>query len=279
MRSVASLVLVVGILAVPAPASADPAGVRAARRQHHPAGLHRRRPRLRRQRHPVRAGRRVQRVDRDHRRRRLPHRAARGVERRAGALRARLPGHGTTVFVDNPSLRAHYLSRGFAWAASSYQTNGYDVGQGVRDSYALIHASRSAPGGPPAAVYMTGASMGGHVTAVAIEEHPSAFVGAMPVCGVLGDAELFDYFLDANVTAAALTGTASRSRRRPSIRRSRRCTASRSRRRCRCWARVAGLTALGRSLGRLRRAAQRRHAARLRRRVRLLERRCPRSRR
>ena len=30
----------------------------------------------------------------------------------------------------------------------------------------------------------------------------------MPSCGVLGDKELFDYFLDANVTAAALTGTA-----------------------------------------------------------------------
>jgi hypothetical protein len=28
----------------------------------------------------------------------------------------------------------------------------------------------------------------------------------MPYCGVLGDAELFDYFLDANVTAAALAG-------------------------------------------------------------------------
>jgi pimeloyl-ACP methyl ester carboxylesterase len=51
---------------------------------------------------------------------------------------------------------------------------------------------------------MTGASMGGHVTAVTIEEHPKSFAGAMPYCGVLGDAELFDYFLDANVTAAAL---------------------------------------------------------------------------
>ena len=50
---------------------------------------------------------------------------------------------------------------------------------------------------------MTGASMGGHVTAVAIEHFPRAFAGAMPYCGVLGDAELFDYFLDANVTAAA----------------------------------------------------------------------------
>jgi len=55
-------------------------------------------------------------------------------------------------------------------------------------------------------VYMTGASMGGHVTAVTIEHFPRSFVGAMPYCGVLGDTKLFDYFLDANVTAAALTG-------------------------------------------------------------------------
>ncbi|MFD0523394.1 hypothetical protein [Paractinoplanes durhamensis] len=53
---------------------------------------------------------------------------------------------------------------------------------------------------------MTGKSMGGQVTAVAIETYPRTFSGAMPYCGVLGDTELFDYFLDANVTAAALTG-------------------------------------------------------------------------
>src|SRR6185312_6866438 len=55
-------------------------------------------------------------------------------------------------------------------------------------------------------VLMTGASMGGHVTAVAIERYPRAFTGAMPICGVLGDIELFDYFLDAGLTAAALAG-------------------------------------------------------------------------
>ncbi|RSM44804.1 phthalyl amidase [Actinoplanes sp. ATCC 53533] len=115
-------------------------------------------------------------------------------------------GTGNVVYVDSPSLRAHYVAEGFAWAASSYQTNGYDVGQGVRDSYALIDLFRRVTTKRASSVYMTGASMGGHITAVAIEEHPRAFVGAMPVCGVLGDAELFDYFLDANVTAAALAG-------------------------------------------------------------------------
>jgi hypothetical protein len=115
-------------------------------------------------------------------------------------------GTGTVVYVDSPALRSHYLTRGFAWAASSYQTNGYDVGQGVRDSHALIGLFREVTAARPKSVYMTGASMGGHITAVAIEEHPRSFVAAMPVCGVLGDAELFDYFLDANLTGAALAG-------------------------------------------------------------------------
>ena len=58
-------------------------------------------------------------------------------------------GTGTTVWVDSPALRAHHVARGFAWAASSYQTNGYDVGQGVRDSHALIARVRGRDGTPP----------------------------------------------------------------------------------------------------------------------------------
>lgn len=113
-------------------------------------------------------------------------------------------GTGTTVFVSNPELRQHWIDRGFAWAASSYATNGYDVEQGVRDTYALVGVFRRTL--RPSLVYISGASMGGHVTAVAVERYPRTFAGAMPYCGVLGDVELFDYFLDANVTAAALSG-------------------------------------------------------------------------
>src|SRR5919198_2459940 len=119
-------------------------------------------------------------------------------------------GNGTTVWVDNPTLRQFYVEQGFAWAASSYQTNGYDVGHGVTDTHALIGLFRSAVGRAPRTLYMTGASMGGHITAVEIEHYRDTFVGAMPYCGVLGDTSLFDYFLDANVTAAGLTGTAIR---------------------------------------------------------------------
>ncbi|WP_436529667.1 alpha/beta hydrolase family protein [Actinoplanes sp. HUAS TT8] len=113
-------------------------------------------------------------------------------------------GTGNVVYVDNPALRAHYIATGYAWAASSYATNGYDVGQGVRDSYAMIDTFRQVTGVKARSVIMSGASMGGQVTAVAIERFPRAFDAAMPYCGVLGDTKLYDYFLDANVTAAAL---------------------------------------------------------------------------
>jgi hypothetical protein len=115
-------------------------------------------------------------------------------------------GTGTTVYAENSPLREHLAAKGYAWAASSYQTNGYDVGQGVKDSHALISLFRQVTGKPARRVYMTGFSMGGHVTAVAVEHYRKTFAGALPACGVLGDTELYDYFTDANVTAAALAG-------------------------------------------------------------------------
>ena len=48
--------------------------------------------------------------------------------------------------------------------------------------------------------------MGGHITAVLIEQWPKAYDGAMPMCGVMADYEMFDYFLDFNVVAQALAG-------------------------------------------------------------------------
>jgi hypothetical protein len=112
------------------------------------------------------------------------------------------------VWADNPALREFFIDQGFAWASSSYQTNGYDVGHGVTDTHALIDLFKSVVRARPHAVYLTGLSMGGHITAAAIEHFRGDFAGAMPTCGALGDKELFDFFLDANVTAAALTHTA-----------------------------------------------------------------------
>ncbi len=112
-------------------------------------------------------------------------------------------GAGLELTVDNHPLRSWLLANGFAWAASSYSANDYNVGVAVDDMHRLTNVFRKEVGRPDR-VYMTGASMGGHVTARSIEQYPNAYDGAMPVCGVLGDYELFDYFLDFNATAQQL---------------------------------------------------------------------------
>jgi hypothetical protein len=114
---------------------------------------------------------------------------------------------GTTLELttENHPLRAFLVANGYAWAASSFSRNDYDVEVGVQDTHALTELFNGIVGHPKL-VYLTGASMGGHVVAAAIEQYPRTYAGAMPICGVLGDHELFDFFLDYNLVAAALAG-------------------------------------------------------------------------
>jgi pimeloyl-ACP methyl ester carboxylesterase len=114
-------------------------------------------------------------------------------------------GTGLELTVSNPSIRSYLVTHGFAWAASSFAKNGYDVKQGVKDTHALGELFRGLVG-PPVRTYVIGHSMGGHITAVAIEQYPTTYAGALPMCGVMGDVELFDYFLDYNLLAQALAG-------------------------------------------------------------------------
>ena len=46
-------------------------------------------------------------------------------------------GGGLELTVSNPPIRRYLIEHGFAWAASSYATNGYDVTQGVKDMHDL----------------------------------------------------------------------------------------------------------------------------------------------
>lgn len=117
-------------------------------------------------------------------------------------------GTGNVVSVGDPQLRTWFVQHGYAWAASSYRQNGYDVGFGVTDTHDLKASfSRLAHRKAPTTTYMSGLSMGGAITAVGIEHYRGDYDGAMPYCGVLGGNDLFDYFAGANTTAAALTGT------------------------------------------------------------------------
>ncbi|HEU0202052.1 MAG TPA: alpha/beta hydrolase, partial [Burkholderiaceae bacterium] len=114
-------------------------------------------------------------------------------------------GSGLELTVDNHPLRVFLIANGYAWAASSYSKNDYDPAQGAKDTHALTMLFNG-KFGRPVKTYITGASMGGHITGIVAEQWPQSYDGAMPVCGVLGDYELFDYFLDFNLAAQTLSG-------------------------------------------------------------------------
>ena len=114
-------------------------------------------------------------------------------------------GGGLELTVSNHPIRAWLIAHGYAWAASSYATNGYDVTQGVKDTHdlgSLFNGLVAKPG----RTYFTGTSMGGHITGVAIEQYRNAYDGAMPMCGVMGDNKLFDYFVENHLVAHELAG-------------------------------------------------------------------------
>ncbi len=98
-------------------------------------------------------------------------------------------------------FRRWLLQHGYAWAASTYSKNDYNVGTAVTDTRRLADFFEEVAGADPERTYIAGASMGGHVTAASIERYPRFYDAAMPVCGVLGDYELFDFFLDFNLAA------------------------------------------------------------------------------
>jgi len=112
-------------------------------------------------------------------------------------------GTGLELTVDNHPLRALLIPLGYAWASSSYSRNDYDVADGVTTTHAMVERLNERVGAAQL-VYLTGVSMGGHVTAVSIVQYPGFYDAALPACGVLGDYELFDYFLDFNAAAQQL---------------------------------------------------------------------------
>lgn len=116
-------------------------------------------------------------------------------------------GLGHVVWVGSPALRVWLVSHDYAWAASSFARNGYDVGQAVVGTEHLLGVFTSRTGRHPGAVYLMGQSMGGQAAAVEAEDFKGRFAGVMAYCAPLGGAQLYDYYLGVNVTAAALTGT------------------------------------------------------------------------
>ncbi|MEY3252305.1 MAG: hypothetical protein RL227_1278, partial [Pseudomonadota bacterium] len=128
-------------------------------------------------------------------------------------------GEGAELTVSDPSIRRHLINEGYAWAASSYSRNYYDVRAGVEDTNALAlqFGAITTAGGrtlaAPSKIYITGHSMGGHIAGAAIEAETQAtarnkvsYAGAVPMCGVMGDTDLFNIFAGVQMAAQATAG-------------------------------------------------------------------------
>ena len=92
---------------------------------------------------------------------------------------------------------------GFAFVTTSYRNNGL-VLDGVDDVIEALDYFKSVHGAPRN-VYLVGASEGGLVTTLGVEQHPDLFQGGLAACGPIGDFDqqvryyadfrvLFDYF-------------------------------------------------------------------------------------
>lgn len=128
-------------------------------------------------------------------------------------------GTGATLSVAPPGIRRHLIQTGYAWAASSYSTNYYDVRAGVEDTNALalafnaIAVQNGRRLAAPVRTYITGRSMGGHIAAAAVERETLVtavnkvqYHAALPMCGVMADTELFNTFAGMQVAALSLAG-------------------------------------------------------------------------
>ena len=108
------------------------------------------------------------------------------------------------VASDGTSVPGLVNSLGFAFAVTSYSTNGLAVLQGLEDVRDLVDRFEDHVANPRF-VYIVGPSEGGLVTTLAVERYPAVFDAGVAACGPIGDFPaqlnyfanfrlLFDYF-------------------------------------------------------------------------------------
>ncbi|MBC7235117.1 MAG: hypothetical protein H5T69_04695 [Chloroflexi bacterium] len=121
---------------------------------------------------------------------------------------------GQLVLPDGTSIPELVTGLGFAFAVSSYRVNGLAIVEGQQDLVELVGIFTEKYG-LPGHVYLLGASEGGLITALAVEEHADVFDGGLAVCGPVGDFRrqinyfgdvrvVFDYFFPGIIPGSAI---------------------------------------------------------------------------
>jgi pimeloyl-ACP methyl ester carboxylesterase len=99
---------------------------------------------------------------------------------------------------------------GYAFATTSYYTNGLAVREGLSDLVDLVSIFKTQQ---PTVnrVYLVGASEGGLITTLAVERYPQVFSGGLATCGPIGDFAahvnylVFDYFFPSLLPGTPIT--------------------------------------------------------------------------
>lgn len=98
------------------------------------------------------------------------------------------------------------LSRGFAFATTSYRKNGYAIKQGGKDLQALVkHFNAQVASHRADKVFIVGGSEGALIATMLVERHPDTYAGGLALCGPVGGSPfqikylgdfrvVFDYF-------------------------------------------------------------------------------------
>lgn len=109
------------------------------------------------------------------------------------------PSAPLTIPVESDALANALTSFGYAFATTSFSTNGLAIKQGVADVIDLINIFKSEH--PTAKhVLLVGFSEGGLVTTLATEQYPNLINGGLAACGPIGDFQKqVDYFGDFRV--------------------------------------------------------------------------------
>lgn len=98
------------------------------------------------------------------------------------------------------SIQAFFNDLGFGFATNSYSKTGLAVRQAMDDILDLVRIYTAAHG-TPNKIYLTGASEGGLITTLLVEQRPDVFAGGLAACGPVGDfAAQINYFSDARAT-------------------------------------------------------------------------------
>ena len=116
-------------------------------------------------------------------------------------------GESLQLTVSSPPrvLRELFIKQGYAWAASSYEENGYAPGTAADNTLALKKLFET-QFGKAKRTYIYGESMGGNVVALSLEHFPAEYDGALAVCGALGGQTEIDYLAGWSLLAEYITG-------------------------------------------------------------------------